>query len=207
VDRGEISLEQRVPYRAQDLLSYSPVTKAHVSEGSLPVSMLIQAAIEVSDNTAANLLLTLVGGPAGLTQFVRRQGDGVTRLDRNEPTLNANQPGDERDTTTPSAMIVTMNSILLGPVLSPRSQAKLAGWMKDCRTGTARLRAGFPKDWIAADKTGTGENGAANDVAILWPPKRAPILIAAYLSESSASPSSLDHAHAKIGAIMAAAFA
>jgi beta-lactamase class A len=207
VDHGEIAVEQRVRYGTRDLLDYSPVTKADLDEGSLPVNILMQAAIEASDNTAANLLLTLVGGPAGLTQFVRLQGDYITRLDRNEPGLNANQPGDERDTTTPNAMIMTVNKILLGRVLSQESREKLTGWMKNCRTGLARLRAGLPREWIAGDKTGTGYNGAANDVAIIWPPKRAPIVIAAYLSGSSNSQSALNDAHAKIGRIVAAAFA
>jgi beta-lactamase class A len=207
VDRGEIAIEQQIRYGTQDLLEFSPVTQAHLNEGSLPVNILLQAAIEASDNTAANLLLTLIGGPAGLTQFVRMQGDDITRLDRNEPGLNANQPGDKRDTTTPHAMIMTMNRILLGRVLSPDSRDKLTGWMKNCQTGLTRLRAGLPSEWIVGDKTGTGYNGAANDVAIIWPPKRAPILIAAYLSGSSNSPSDLNDAHAKIGRIVAAAFA
>lgn len=207
VDRGEITIEQRVRYGSQDLLGYAPVTKAHLDEGSLPVNMLLQAALEVSDNTAANLLLALVGGPTGLTQFVRLPGDHITRLDRNEPGLNANQPGDERDTTTPHAMMMTTNKILLGRVLSDESREKLTGWMKNCRTGVARLRKGLPMDWIAGDKTGTGDNGAANDVAIIWPPKRAPILVASYLSGSSCPAGALDDAHARIGGIVAAAFA
>jgi beta-lactamase class A len=184
-DGGEIKLDQQIRYGSQDLVGHAPVTTAHLAQGSLPVEILLQAAMEESDNTAANLLLTLIGGPAGLTRFLRQQGDDITRLDRNEPSLNTNLPGDQRDTTTPSAMIATMNKILLGQMLSPDSRQGLTGWMKNCHTGKDRLRAGLPRDWIAGDKTGTGDNGAANDVAILWSPNRAPILIAAYLSPDS----------------------
>jgi beta-lactamase class A len=145
-----------------------------------------------------------VGGPPGFTEFLRQCGDTVTRLDRKEPELNTNLPGDERDTTTPRAMAHTMQTILLGDdVLSAASRERLIGWMKQATTGLARLRAGLPEDWIAGDKTGTGANGAANDVAIAWPPGRKPILIASYLSASGASSDALNAAHARIGAAIA----
>ena len=207
VDEGQLSLHQRVPYSAADLLEYAPFARDHLTEGSLPVADLCGAAIEVSDNTAANLLLSLIGGPPGLTDYLRRLGDAVTRLDRTEPSLNENIQDDERDTTTPDAMIATMTRILGGDALSPGARARLINWMKNCRTGSRRLRAGLPPDWIAGDKTGTGRNGAANDNAILWPPGRAPIMVAAYLSGSASSAGELDAAHAKLGSIIAAVFA
>jgi beta-lactamase class A len=199
-DRGDIALDERLSFEPEDLLDYAPVAKEHVTAGALSVEALCQAAVTVSDNTAANLLLDRTGGPAELTAFLRRCGDTVTRLDRNEPSLNTNIPGDERDTTTPRAMVETMQKILLGDVLSSGSRQQLTGWLKDAATGLKRLRAGFPSDWTAGDKTGTGVNGAANDVAIAWPPNRNPILIAAYLSESDASPDALNTAHADIAA-------
>jgi beta-lactamase class A len=163
------------------------------------------AIVEVSDNTAANLLLARVGGPVGLTNFLRVLGDPTTRLDRNEPALNTNLPDDPRDTTTPDAMIGTMNKVILGNALSANGRERLINWMKNSRTGLNRLRAGLPRDWIVGDKTGTGANGAANDNAIVWPPGGAPILIAAYLSGSQGPPEARDAAHAKIGSIIIAA--
>ena len=207
VDQGTLSLDRRVPYSAADMLGYAPVTREHLAEGSLAVGDLCAAAVEVSDNTAANLLLSLVGGPSGLTDQLRDWGDSVTRLDRMEPSLNSNLPGDPRDTTTPNAMIRTMGRVLLGDALSLTQRGRLIGWMRNCRTGLGRLRAGVPVDWIAADKTGTGPNGSANDNAILWPPGRAPILVAAYLSGSVAPGEALDAVHAKLGAAISAAFA
>lgn len=184
VDRGELALERRIEYGEADLLEYAPVTREHVEEGSMTVAGLCRAAVTVSDNTAANLLLELVGGPPELTAFLRKSGDTVTRLDRYEPELNTNVPGDERDTTTPRAMLDTMERLLLGEALSPGSRERLNGWLVGATTGGARLRAGLPDGWTVGDKTGTGPNGAANDVAIAWPPGRPPILIAAYLSGS-----------------------
>jgi beta-lactamase class A len=166
--------------------------------------MLCNAAVTVSDNTAANLLLNRIGGPEELTAFLRQCGDKVTRLDRNEPELNTNLPGDERDTTTPRAMAKTMNTILLGDVLSASNRDQLIQWLRDAKTGLGRLRGGLPSDWIAGDKTGTGVNGAANDVAIAWPPGRKPILIASYLSGSAASPEDLNAAHVAIARSVAA---
>jgi beta-lactamase class A len=186
VDRGELALDQRIAYGKADLLGHSPVTEEHVAEGALSVEVLARAAVTVSDNGAANLLLGQVGGaggPAGLTAFVRQAGDGVTRLDRNEPALNSNEPGDPRDTTSPRAMVGLLKAILCGDVLKPASRERLLAWMKACETGKDRLRAGFPGDWVVGDKTGTGENMAVNDLAIAVPPGRAPILVAVYTSE------------------------
>jgi beta-lactamase class A len=206
VDRNEVSLEQRISYSAADLVDFSPVTRAHVDEGVLPIAELCAAMIEVSDNTAANLLLKLIGGPQSLTAYIRGIGDPITRLDRNEPDLNTNIAGDERDTTTPNAMVRTMNQFLLDDALSADSRQRLIDWLKHSRTGMERLRAGLPSDWIEGDKTGTGMNGAAVDTAIVWPPGRPPILIASYLSESTAPAAALNAAHARIGRIVADAF-
>jgi beta-lactamase class A len=201
---GEI-LEGHLPYGPKDLLAHSPVTQRHVAEGSLPIVELCKAAVETSDNTAANTLLKFVGGPSALTRYLRTIGDHTTRLDRVELSLNTNIPGDPRDTTTPNAMIATMQTILVGNALSAASREMLLSWLKNCQTGLQRLRAGLPPMWTAGDKTGTGEHGAVNDNAIIWPPQRPPILIAAYLSDSHASPETLDAAQARIGAIVATA--
>lgn len=203
VDQDEISLDERLSYGPEDLLDYAPVARKHVDVGWLTVDSLCHASVTLSDNTAANLLLHRVGGPAELTSFLRQTGDKVTRLDRTEPDLNTNLPGDERDTTTPRAMAGSMHRILVGDVLSAGSRDKLNQWLKDTSTGLQRLRAGLPSGWTAGDKTGTGANGAANDVAIVWPRNRQPILIAAYLSEADASPEARNAAHAEIGRAVA----
>ncbi len=203
IDHGELRLDQDLHFDADDLLDYAPVAREHLARGSLTIDELCAAAVSISDNTAANLLLDQIGGPSGLTAFLRQYGDTVTRLDRNEPTLNTNLPGDPRDTTTPRAMTGTMNTLLVGDVLSADSRKRLRRWLKDSTTGRARLRAGLPPDWVAGDKTGTGVNGAANDVAIAWPPGRAPILIASYLSDSDATPEALNGAHMAIAVTVA----
>jgi beta-lactamase class A len=202
----EAALDRPLHYDRKDLLEYAPVTAAHISEGALSVRALCEAAVELSDNTAANLLLTLIGGPPALTRYLRRTGDHTTRLDRTEPSLNTNIPNDLRDTTTPAAMVATMQRILLGEALPRRSRELLIDWLKKCQTGTHRLRAGLPKDWTVGDKTGTGSHESANDVAIAWPAQRAPLLIAAYMSGSGAPAEALDAAHAKIGGAVARAF-
>jgi beta-lactamase class A len=201
-EKGQI-LEQRLTFGQKDLLPHSPVAERYIAEGSLPIRELCRAAVQLSDNTAANTLLKFIGGPAELTRYLRGLGDQTTRLDRVEPELNTNLSGDDRDTTTPNAMIATMRTILLGDVLSTASREKLLTWLKGCETGLQRLRAGLPASWAVGDKTGTGDHGAVNDLAIVWPPKRSPILIAAYLSESHATPAALDGAHAQIGTLVA----
>ncbi|XXS76036.1 class A beta-lactamase [Sorangium sp. So ce131] len=204
VDQGKLTLDRRVTYRESDLLGHAPVTRARLAEGSLTVEELCAAAVETSDNTAANLLLAQIGGPAGLNAYVRSLGDQVTRLDRDEPTLNTNVPGDPRDTTTPDAMTDTLRAILVDDRgLREASRALLKAWMIRSTTGLARLRAGLPKDWVVGDKTGTGENGASNDVAVAWPPSRAPIVVACYVDAPSASADARNAAHAEVARIVA----
>jgi beta-lactamase class A len=133
-------------------------------------------------------------------------GDGVTRLDRTEPTLNSNQPGDPRDTTSPRAMGGLMRTVLCGDTLSNTSRERLLTWLRDCETGKERLRAGFPGNWIVGDKTGTGARGATNDIAIAMPPGRAPVLVAAYMSEAGVAPRALQAALADVGQLVAREF-
>ena len=182
VDRGEERLDRRIVVTRADLLEWAPVTGKHVGGAGMTVAELCEAAITVSDNPAANLLLASAGGPAGVTAFVRRLGDDVTRLDRTEPTLNEGTPGDPRDTSTPRAMAHTLRRLMLGDALSDRSRAQLVQWMSATATGGQRLRAGVPFDWRVADKTGTGRLGTTNDIGVLWPPHRAPLVVVAYLT-------------------------
>lgn len=206
VEQGHLKSGQVIRYSAKALLSHSPRTEAHLKEGGMTVDDLCAAIVEVSDNGGANLLLERVGGPKGLTRFLRETGDAVTRLDRNEPGLNSNLPGDVRDTTSPDAMVGTMKRILTGDVLQPASREKLLGWLRKSETGAKRLRAGLPAGWDAGDKTGTGVRGATVDNAIAWPPGRAPILIAAYLSGSAKPIEALEAGHAEMGRLVAGAF-
>lgn len=200
---------QAVRYNANDLLDYAPVTRARLvgGAGSMTVQELCEAAVVTSDNTAANLLLHAGSGPEGLTRFLRENGDAITRLDRPEPELNENAPGDERDTTSPRAMALTLSRFLVGDtVLNQAARDLLVGWMIASRTGLTRLRAGFPATWRAGDKTGTndGAHNATNDVAIAWPREgAAPIVIASYLSDNTVSQRARNAAHAEIGRIVA----
>ncbi len=206
VDAGQEVLERFVPYGKGDLLDYAPVTKAHVAAGGMTLGDLCAAAIEWSDNTAANLILTAIGGPEGFTAFVRSLGDTVTRLDRNEPALNTAVPGDPRDTTSPLAMARNLDAVLLGAVLTQASKAQLEAWLIADKVGDARLRAGLPRDWGIGDKTGTGDHGTANAIAILRPPGRAPLLAAVYYTEAPDSRNAGDVVIRKVGAIIAATF-
>jgi beta-lactamase class A len=205
-DRGDLKLDQDMAYSQKDLLGAAPVTRAHVGEGHLTIEQLCAAAVQYSDNTAANLLLAQIGGPAGLTRFLRGIGDPVTRLDRTEPALNSNIPGDRRDTTMPDAMVATMKRMLLGDALKPASRQKLVRWLKDSTTGLGRLRAGLPKDWVAGDKTGTGMNGPSVDNAIAWPPGRAPILMVTYVDARNATADAREAPHARIAGLIARVF-
>jgi beta-lactamase class A len=171
------------------------------------VAAQCDAAIIDSSNEAANALLKRAGGPSGVTQWLRTIGDETTRIDRDEPSLNDNEPGDPRDTTTPEAMVQTMRTVVLGNVLTEQHRTRIAEAMKRCRTGTRRLRAGMPKDWTVGDKTGTGDRGAVNDIAIVWRKYHSPILIASFMTGVKADLDAVELAHTRIGRIVAETFA
>ncbi|MBD0274227.1 MAG: class A beta-lactamase [Acetobacteraceae bacterium] len=204
VDRGEESLARRVVYGRDQLVPYSPVTGKHAGEGGLTMGEICDAAVTLSDNTAGNLMLDGFGGPAGLTAYMRSLGDGVSRLDRRETELNEATPGDPRDTTTPAAMLGVLRETVLGTALSPPSRALLAEWLVSNKTGDKRLRAGVPAGWRVGDKTGTGEHNATNDIAVIWPPGRAPILVTAYYAEARASADERNAVLAEVGRLASA---
>jgi beta-lactamase class A len=203
VDEKQDQLDRFVSYDAKDILEYAPVTKAHLKEGGMTLGALSEAAIEESDNTAGNLLLDAIGGSAGVTNFARSLGDEVSRLDRKEPELNSAIPGDERDTTTPGSMLADMRRILTGDVLSRSSRSQLEDWLRGNKTGAAMIRAGVPTDWIIGDKTGRGANGATNDIAIMHPPDRGPVLLAIYSVGSTATANDRAAAIAEVAKIVA----
>lgn len=170
-------LDKLIRYTAADLVSYSPITEKHVDTG-MTLNQLCDAAIRYSDNTAANLILVELGGPAGLQTALRKLGDGISNVNRNEPTLNEATPGDKRDTTTPRQLATSLQRFTLGSALPPAKQTILNNWLLTNTTGDKTIRAGVPKDWKVGDKTGTAGYGGRNDVAVLWPPNRAPIMLA-----------------------------
>lgn len=203
VDQGKDRLDRQIPVTKADLVPYAPFSETRLNGTPPTVAELCEAAITLSDNVAANLLLPGVGNPAGLTAFLRGIGDRTTRLDRNEPTLNTAVPGDPRDTTTPAALVRSMERLLIGDVLRPDSRRQLIDWMVANKTGDKRLRAGLPAGWRVGDKTGTGRNGTANDVAIIWPEGRAPLLVASYLTQTAEGFKQQDAIHAEVARAVA----
>jgi beta-lactamase class A len=183
-------MQQRIKYQQNDLVTYSPITERHIEDG-MTVEALCAAALQYSDNTASNLLMKILGGPAAVTTFARSIGDSPKerlrqrqfRLDRWETALNSSIPGDRRDTSTPNAMGLSLQRLAFGNALEPRLQLQLRVWLQGNTTGAARIRAGVPADWQVGDKTGTGDYGTANDIGLLWPPRRSPVVIAIYTTQ------------------------
>lgn len=183
-DKGQLRLADVIPFSQNDMVPYAPVTSESLHQGEMTVAALAEAAQVTSDNVAANLLLRQLGGPAAFTGILRALGDRTTRLDRYEPMLNLVLRGEVHDTTTPRAMATTMSRFLTNDLLAQTSRDMLISWMIATKTGAKRIRAGLPKGWRAGDKTGTGMADAMtdkyNDVAIVWPPGKAAMIVAAY---------------------------
>lgn len=207
VDRGREDLERRIVFGKDQVVTYSPVTGPRVGGEGMTLAEICAAAIRFSDNTAGNLLLDRLGGPGGLTAFARGLGDHVTRLDRYETLLNEATPGDPRDTTSPEAMARNLRKLLLGPTLLPESRRRLCQWMASNTTGDARIRRGIPTGWVVMDKTGAGENGANNDVAVVLPPSGQPAIVTVYYAESQATGAQRNAVIADVARVAAQALA
>jgi beta-lactamase class A len=210
IDRGQDHLENMIGFGPEDLLDYAPAARQNLAQNlaknlaksAMSVADMCEAAVELSDNTCANLLLARVGGPTALTTFWRSTGDAITRLNHNEPELNRSAPGDPNDTTTPAAMAGNLRRFLLGEVLSQRSREYLTDWMLNCKTGNNRLRAGLPGSWRVADKTGNNGKDAAGDIAVTWPSSGGPILVCVYTQGGSPTAPQLEAIFAEIGRVV-----
>jgi beta-lactamase class A len=175
-------MQQKITYQKEDLTNWNPITGSHVKDG-MTVAQLSAAAITYSDNTAMNLLARKLGGPQGINAFARSINDTHFKLDHWWPEEANASPASNVDSTTPAAMEESLNKLAFGNVLAPAQREKLVTWLIQNVTGNNRIRAGVPTDWIVGDKTGTGFNyGTTNDIAIIWPPNCAPIVIAMYYS-------------------------
>ncbi|MDC0763123.1 BBI family class A beta-lactamase [Brevibacillus sp. AG] len=170
-------LDKVITYTKDDLVTYSPITEKHVATG-MTLREVADAAVRYSDNTAGNLLFKELGGPKGFESALRQIGDSVTTSERYEPELNEAKPEDIRDTSTPKALATSLRAYTVGDVLSSDKQTILIEWLKGNTTGDKLIRAGVPKDWKVGDKTGAASYGTRNDIGIIWPPNKKPIVIA-----------------------------
>lgn len=199
VDLGKERMDRVVRFSESNLVTYSPVTEKHVGKKGMSLAALCQATLSTSDNSAANFILQAIGGPKALTKFLRSVGDDTTRLDRWETELNEAVPGDKRDTTTPIAMVTTLEKLLVGETLSIKSRQQLVSWLKGNEVGDALFRKGVPNDWLVADRTGAGGYGSRAITAVMWPPNRKSIVAALYITETDASFEERNAVMAKIG--------
>ncbi|MBY0134074.1 class A beta-lactamase BlaIII [Bacillus cereus] len=171
------ALDERITYTREDLSNYNPITEKHVDTG-MTLKELADASVRYSDSTAHNLILKKLGGPSAFEKILREIGDTVTISERFEPELNEVNPGETHDTSTPKAIAKTLQSFTLGTVLPSEKRELLVDWMKRNTTGDKLIRAGVPKGWEVADKTGAGSYGTRNDIAVIWPPNKKPIVLA-----------------------------
>jgi beta-lactamase class A len=198
VDEGKEKLDRFVSYGEAQLLTYAPVTRAHVKEGGMTLEALCAAAIQQSDNTAGNLLLEAIGGLGEFNEFARSLGDKSTRLDHIEPDLNVAIAGKDNDTTTPAAMSATLRRLFASDLLTVASRTRLENWMQQNQTGLKMIRASVPTDWKVGDKTGRSGDGATNDIAVVRPPGGGPIFIAIYTVDPSESQEARDQLVAEV---------
>jgi beta-lactamase class A len=202
VDEGHVGLDQVVTFSSEDLVAYSPVTSQLVGGSDMTLDQICLAAMTMSDNTAANLVLKSIGGPAGLNDFLRSIGDQVTRLDRWETDLNSTIPGDERDTSTPYAMAQTLRKLILGEIISTSSTIKLKRWLTMNTTAGMLLRPSLPQGWIMGDRTGAGDYGSRSITAAVWLPQYSPLMVTIYVTETEATFEEQNAAIAEIGEVI-----
>lgn len=202
VDEGSEQLERRVEVSASDIVTYSPVTEAYADNREISLFELCEATMTTSDNTAANLILQAIGGPQAVTAFVRELGDSVTRLDRWETELNEAAPHDERDTSTPNAMVSNLEKLVVGNALSPQSKNQLREWLVNNEVADGLFRSQMPDEWVIGDRTGAGGFGSRSITAVIWPPGREPTIVAFYITETDASFEERNSAIAELGSVI-----
>lgn len=202
VDEGNEQLERRVKVSASDIVTYSPVTEAYADNREISLFELCEATMTTSDNTAANLILQAIGGPQAVTEFVRELGDSVTRLDRWETELNEATPHDERDTSTPNAMVSNLEKLVVGNALSPQSKNQLREWLVNNEVADGLFRSHMPDEWVIGDRTGAGGFGSRSITAVIWPPEREPTIVAFYITETDASFEERNSAIAELGSVI-----
>ena len=195
-------LDRVVTFSSDELITHSPVTELHVESG-MTLGELAEAAVRVSDNTAGNLLLEELDGPAGFTTALRAVGDDVTQAVRWEAGLNDGVPGDPRDTTSPRAFATDLREFALGDTLTSEKRELLVDWMSGNATGDTLIRAGVPADWTVADKSGSGGYGVRNNIAVVWPPGREPIVLAVLTTRDSPDATRDDAVVARAASIVA----
>ncbi len=207
-EAGTVDMFEEFNLKPSDGVPYMPFVEKKLSE-KVPVSLheLAGAAVMTSDNAAANLILKATGGPEAFTKFVRANGDKITRLDRIEPELNENAPGDPRDTTSPEAMAGLMQKLLIEGAPLDIDKLTLQKWMKESKTGASRIRAGLPKGWPVGNKTGTAPGGiASNDMAIIWPSTAEyatkPVILTVYTDRPTASAQAVEAAMADVARVV-----
>lgn len=175
-------LEKNIALHEAELVTWSPVTEKNITTG-MTLGALSAATLQYSDNTAMNSILNYLGGPSAVTAFARSIGDEKFRQDRAEPELNTAIPGDERDTSTPLAMATTLQKLTLGDALATPQQQQLVEWLKGNTTGAASIKAGLPEGWTVGDKTGSGDYGTTNDIAVIWPPEKSPLILVIFFTQ------------------------
>lgn len=175
-------LDKNITIKKSDLVAYSPITEKHLVTG-MSLAQLSAATLQYSDNTAMNKILDYLGGPSSVTQFARSINDVTYRLDRKEPELNTAIHGDPRDTTSPIAMAKSLQALTLGDALGQSQRQQLVTWLKGNTTGDHSIKAGLPKHWIVGDKTGSGDYGTTNDIAVIWPENHAPLILVVYFTQ------------------------
>jgi beta-lactamase class A len=184
MESNPIYLAKVIQYNKRDVKrsGYAPVTSNNLNQG-MDLLSLAKAAIEHSDNLAMNLIIKEVGGISEVNKFAKIINDHSFRLDRMEPELNTSIPNDIRDTTTPKAMVNTLQKLILGNVLNLNSKNLLLDMLKHNTTGATKIRSVIPNNWVVADKTGSGDYGTNNDIAIIYPFESKPIIIAIYTTQ------------------------
>ncbi|ERN39836.1 beta-lactamase class A [Rubidibacter lacunae KORDI 51-2] len=199
VDSGQEQLDRIVIFDESQLADYSPVTETRVGAPGMSLGELCQATIATSDNSAANFVMQAIGGPQAVTQFMRSIGDRTSRLDRWSPELSESVPGDQRDTTSPNAMAMMLEQLVLKGTLSFESRQTLESWLKGNEISGDLIRAAVPSDWDVIDKTGSGGYGSRSIAAVMWPPQREPVIAAIYITETEVSFAERNAAIAEIG--------
>lgn len=204
-EKNEKKLQETVHYSKKDLVFWHPVTGKNIQQG-MSLKALARAAIVYSDNPAINLIMKKLGGPKAINVFAHSIGNDAFNLVHYEGHLNSN-PAQDDDTSTAKAMAVSVKNLILGNILNAPQRTLLMQWMIESTTGYKRIQSGVPRDWVVADKTGSGDYGIANDIGLVWSHVCKPIVISIYTAKQTKGATPSDAMVAQATKVIMNAFA
>lgn len=194
VDKGKLSLDQKILVKKSDLLddTWSPLREKYPNGNiELPLSEIIDFTVAQSDNNGCDILLRLIGGTTTVQKFMNAKGVKNFQIKFNEEEMHKSWNVQYENYSTTNSIVEVLKKFYQGKLLSQKSTQYLMQVMLGTKTGANKLVEQLPKNTPVAHKTGSsgknkdGLTGAENDMGIVTLPSGKHYAIAVFVSNST----------------------